>query len=249
MRSPFGFGHTVDASTNRGRRVAMDAGGVAGALLALPTALISVREQEPRQWVVTFAPAVATPNTVNPWARTADAPSLGDSSVLRASLRWGAGAAAFTTEFDYPVSGCAFGVLADALDLKVRVATPSGGTVPTFATSTPIVGAFAVEGQATDAAPLRWLEPPRLASGAIDAPYLVRPFARTVRLAADEPATNSGWQIAFDDAAGNSRWLQRLPSPLLANVVVPSSAVNMRVISIGAPALLLLTAEWQIGLT
>lgn len=238
-----------EVATNRGRRVAMDAGGVPGALLALPTSLVSMRTPDPRQWVVTLAPAVSKLNVVTPWSSVADAPALGDSSVLRASLRWGAGAAAFTTSFDYPVTGCAFGVVADALDLTVRVATPPGGTVPTFATSTPVVGAFAVEGESQDPTPLRWAEPIALVGGAVDRSYLVRPFARSVRLAADEPATNTGWRVQFDDASGNGRWIQRLSSPLLADVAVPADAVVMRVIGAPVAAAVLLVAEWRIGLT
>lgn len=249
---------SAELKQNSGVRRAMESGGPSGARIALPTALLSQRVSEPREWVISLPPVMRDMNAVAPWRIKTDTALLGDSAVLRCALRWGAGAASFTTEFDYPLCGCAFGIVGDFLDLSVFVSTPPGGTVPTFAGSTPVVGAFVVQAVPSEPTPLRWMEPVQVVTGAVvKASYLVAPFARKVRLAVTGGSGSGGagyagaYTLSWEDASGNERWAQHVGAgPIAIEVDVPGDAVVLNWVpdtAPGTPAFVF--AEWRIGFT
>lgn len=258
-----------------GRRIPLATQPGAGGLLAQPTQLISARVDRPRQWVITLAQIVKqstgttwafatptgntigegyktwTPATNNPSVPTVIAPAFDQDQAMQVELRWGAGGASFVTRFDYPVNGRSFGLTADTVDLSVVFRKPVSTAYPN-AGAVPIVGAFMVEGQATDTRPLSWMEAPvNITAAAAFGYWTVKPYARSVRIRWNG-AGNPNDLVGFIDAAGSNitafqPTVAMMTDPNGVELPVPPSAVGLsyNVGDIQTPAVLV---EWSIGL-
>lgn len=241
---------TVGDAPITGRRIPLSTIPGAGGFIAQATQLISARVNTPRQWVVTLAQVVPTTPAISPWPAPADGTNVttgfqgpgGIAGLLRCALRWGAGGAAFQTEFDYPLQGVSFGIVADTLDLNVAMGVDP--TLYPFATvdAIPIVGGFMVPGHSPDPAPLRWCEPSNAAPGAgASVFWSVKPYARRVR-------------VNVYNAGANSYTIQmsgynRLITGDSDNVYdIPAGTRFLRFIN-GAGGPTVSAPEWHIGLT
>ena len=226
-----GFTHLTDAQMrkvgvgrpNFGRLVQANVVAVTGGFQLAPTLLIADTEPKPQQWMVTIAPPVQSNNTLLPWYSSFDGtatvpnnnPASGGYNFgapllpvlgLTCQVRWGAGAATFTTQFDYPYNGAVFGVTAETLYLEVLL--KQGQAPITYATmaEVPYIGAFMVEGRPANPTPLRWLDVgaivPATASGTIYWP--VRPFARTLDLYITNGSPAADFELVWCNADGTA---------------------------------------------
>jgi hypothetical protein len=244
-----------------GRKVRMSTQGDAPNIIAQPTQLISARNLQPRQWVITLAQVTKGEDGTTPWqfaegntvgiagstAPVIPGPST-PGQALTVDLRWGAGGASFNALFDYPLSGGTFGLTADTLDLNVRFRLQPPAPYAALA-DVPSVGAFMVPGIETSELPLRWFDN-AIGGAAAATPYFftVKPYAR--RLLINIIANSAGARLHFLDALGNNITVQPLPGPadFAAVYDVPAQAAYCSIVT-GAGAGAAIRLEWQIGLT
>lgn len=256
--------------TNIGRRITLASELRPAGYVVKPTQLISARVPEPLQWVITLMQPVTGGSGVNPWVSTFDGgayppvpPAIFTAPVLPLNttgmqlvLRWGAGGCSFETQADYPARGGAFGVVADTLDLNVMF---RGEPLPyASADLIPVVGAFMVEGQSPESAPLRWLDVPgNLTTAATATRYwAVKPYARRVRVsftgAMAPVGTIPDLQVAFLDTNNNTLWVENYETianqtGLNLELNIPAQATLMSLTHNGAPVIAA-TVEWMLGL-
>lgn len=273
MHAASGGGQNGDAAVI-GRQVPMRSVVAAGGVTLADTQLISMRVQDPRQWVVTLQQPVKG-GQQQPWAENFDgaayepppgppgpsifgAPSLpaqasGVTSKLQCNLRWGAGGVSFLTRFDYPMAGATFGVTADSFDLDVFVQAP-GGQQAIPAASVPVVGGFMVPGIAAEATPLRWLDVTAQVGVGLFADWSVKPYARRVRVIA--PTTDkvgisfitlNGASIVFVLGTTN-RFETEAGAGVDAVVDIPAGTEIVRLFNSSAAGPKAITPEWWIGL-
>jgi hypothetical protein len=238
--------------------------GVEPNLIVQPTQLIAAQQLAPRQWVVTLMQPVKL-GGVQPWQSTFDgsaayppvapllftAPQLPRNPVAAAvvigalvvKLRWGAGGVAWNTEFDYPAAGGVFGVTAD--NINIDVALKSDVAPYVLLADVPVVGAFMVEGQASDPSPLRWFEGSAQVANGTSGFWAVKPYARKLHVTTiDATLTNIVWR----DTVGNVLRRHRLPAaPVDIDIDVPGQATVVEVANGGA-AVTAYALEWKMGL-
>jgi len=248
-----------------GRRAVMNREGTA----LLPTQLISARDKgAPKQWCVTLAPP-STDNGSIPWESSFDgavfppvppaiftAPIFAGSAsnavlnALQLNLRWGAGGVAFQTRFDYPQMGGVFGIIADhvTLDAVFRGGRTFPGGAPTPAT-TPVLGAFMVEGKVADPSPLRWLEKFQTLD-AVGIWWAIKPYSRAVRIS----VVSAGAQnilVEFADSNGNVIRAESFAVPVTAGVTVTydlTSIATLVKLTADVETGSAVSVEWKIGL-
>lgn len=253
---------------NIGKRTPMNVDVVPGGVALRDTQLITQDFPSPEQWVITLGQAVKQGTArggVTPWQQNWDGTAVAlpivapayfnapafpwSGSALQVALRWGAGGTSFETRFDYPVNGCAFGLLADSVNVDVVVrGAPAPADTPTLA-DVPVIGAFMVPGIAADPTPLRWRD---VDSGLLNsaataiARWSVKPYARRVRVEFQGPAANTF--ILFTDTAGVvlSQYVNTAPGFYIVDVPAQATLLevnNNSAVNIAA------RVEWYIGLT
>lgn len=214
--------------------------------------LISERVQFPRQWVITCAPMTrnANPNAY-PWYApddgTAVAPPGGNvpyqalpAVPYRIRLGWGAGGVRAQSEFDYPVAGGTFALLADTLDLNV-VDPVQGSVVLASLDDVPWFAAFMVPGAPAARGTMRYTDvvSADLSPGDVCL-YSCKPFAREVWISnLNAAAAAQRYRVRFIDGAGVALWQtfraldgDGVPQP----IPVPSGCVLMELQNLAASA-------------
>jgi hypothetical protein len=242
-----------------GRKTIMTTQVDAGQFVAQPTQLISARNLQPRQWVITLAQVTRGEEGTTPWQFSEGGTLLAPTTVpvipgpsttgqaLAVDLRWGAGGASFNTLFDYPLAGGTFGVTADTLDLNVRFRVQPPAPYASL-NLVPVIGAFMVPGNETSELPLRWFD--NVVGGAPGASprfWTVKPYSRRVKISIT--ANSATPSLRFLDALTNNIQVTPLPATDFTQVFeVPAQAAYMCVVT-GAGAGATIWVEWQIGLT
>jgi hypothetical protein len=254
--------HEPEAIQGRRVRLTTQQNG-AGQYIVQSTQLISARVKQPREWVVTLLQASKGGHAVGPWEYTegsatwpADATvpviPIGAQQRMQVALRWGAGGASFTSKFDYPDAGGAFGITADTLDLNVAFKQPATSTPYTSLDDVPMVGAWMVEGRAADPTPLRWREISKGlgGAGATAAFWTVKPWSRKLHVSTGSGTAPAGALLQFLDGASALLWEKSLAGASAAivdvEIDVPAEAVGIKITNGATPAIYYL--EWKIGL-
>jgi hypothetical protein len=253
------------ALANIGKRQPLSTTGVAPNLIPGLTQLISARDLEPAQWLITLMQPVTGKSGVNPWISTFDggnifppgaplvftAPLMPTDAVgngMQVRLRWGAGGAAFETAFDYPAQGGSFSIAAEAVDLNVGFRNPVAAGYAS-ADLVPIVGAFMVPGgYNAEPNPLRWREVPVTLAAVGVAWFAVKPYARRLRITSFDAATRIDVQWA--DSGGATLQSRRFDlAGVGADILldVPALATVVEIVNRGAGNATY-APEWHIGL-
>lgn len=217
-----------------GRRIVVPNATPSGTLFPLVTR--RGPDARPIQWVVTLMPLCLPGSETTPWqgvVGTADWKAPIDSRHSQFVLQWGAGGVRMQSEFDWPASGQAFGIVADSIDILFRYRDLAGGanSVQSMA-----VAAYIEQGNPAQASPLRTFQSQ---AGPGTLYYAAAPFANRCVISTNTPG--AAVSIAFSTLSGTSLMFASSVLTVPLELVVPAQTELLQVTTAAGQAI---TVNW-----